>query len=240
MSVESVPRFLLDGREIAFEPGQTIMAAAAQAGVYIPHLCHHPDFQPHGSCRLCCVRVDGRVEAACATPAQAGTAVENLSEDLQRDRRRLTQMLFIEGNHHCPFCERSGNCQLQAVAYFVGMEDSHYAHFYPRRELDASHPDFLLDRDRCIQCALCVRASREADGKNVFELAGRGAATRLIVNSPSGLLKDSALQLTDRAAHICPVGAILIKREGYRAPIGERLYDEQTIAEAGNRRPEDE
>jgi [NiFe] hydrogenase diaphorase moiety small subunit len=227
----------IDGVEVPFEPGQTIMEAAAGAGVYIPHLCFHPDFKPHGSCKLCTVKANGRYATACTTPATDGMTVENITDAIQSDRRRLTQMLFVEGNHYCPFCEKSGNCQLQAVAYFVGMQETYFRHFYPRRELDASHPDILLDRDRCIQCELCVRASREVDGKNVFGLGGRGMRTRLVVNSESGLLKDTDITKDDRAVHVCPTGAILPKHVAYRVPIGERLYDRRSIAEVGHREP---
>ena len=227
----------IDGVEVPFEPGQTIMEAAAGAGVYIPHLCFHPDFKPHGSCKLCTVKANGRYATACTTPATDGMTVENITDAIQSDRRRLTQMLFVEGNHYCPFCEKSGNCQLQAVAYFVGMQETYFRHFYPRRELDASHPDILLDRDRCIQCELCVRASREVDGKNVFGLGGRGMRTRLVVNSESGLLKDTDITKDDRAVHACPTGAILPKHVAYRVPIGERLYDRRSIAEVGHREP---
>jgi len=222
--------FILDGREISFRPGQTIIQAALAAGVYIPHLCWHPRFPPHGSCKLCTVKVNGRLCSACTFPAAEGQEVVSGSDELRRLRRRLTQMLFVEGNHFCPSCEKSGQCELQAMGYYLGMTDSHYPHFYPRRDLDASHPQVLLDRDRCIFCELCVRASH-AEGKNVFELAGRGIHTRLVVNSPSGRLGDSALDAGDLAARICPVGAIVLRDTAFRVPIGRRKYDHRTIAE---------
>jgi [NiFe] hydrogenase diaphorase moiety small subunit len=227
----------IDGVDVPYEPGQTVMEAAADAGVYIPHLCHNPEYKPHGSCKLCTVKVNGRYAAACTTPAAPGMRIENNTEEIQADRRRLTQMLFVEGNHYCAFCEKSGNCQLQAVAYFVGMQETYFRHFYPRRELDTSHPDIMLDRDRCIQCELCVRASRETDRKNVFGLGGRGMRTRLVVNSESGLLKDTDITKDDRAVHVCPTGAIIVKRVGYQVPIGERLYDRKSIAEVGHHQP---
>ena len=223
--------FTLDGREIAFEPGQTVIEAATQAGAYIPHLCYHPDLSVHGSCKLCTVKVNGRLVSACTQPAQAGATVENDTSELRRDRQRLLQMLFVEGNHFCPFCEKSGSCQLQAQAYLGGMQELHFVSFFPRRAVDASHPEVWLDRDRCINCALCVRASNEVDHKNVFGMAGRGMDTHLVVNSRSGLLGDTDLAATDLAANICPTGALLPKRHGYVIPIGERPYDCHTIAE---------
>ena len=232
--------FTLDGKVIPFEEGETIMEAAAAAGVYIPHLCHHPEFKPHGSCKLCTVSIGGRLGAACTNKAAEGVKVESETEALNADRLALTQMLFVEGNHVCPSCEKSGNCQLQAVAYHLGMLTPHFTHFYPARDVDASHPDVLLERNRCILCELCVRASRDVDGKNVFGIGGRGIRARLIVNSASGRLADTNLSVTDRAAEVCPTGAIIRKRHGFTIPIGKRLYDHHDIAEvpvAGIERP---
>ena len=225
------PSFSLDGEDVPFVPGDTLLQAARRAGRYIPHLCWHPDFPAHGSCRICTVKVNGRMGAACTVQAGEGLAVENRSEELDAQRRTLLQMLFVEGNHFCPSCEKSGNCLLQATAYELGMEGPHFEEFYPDRPVDASHPDLLLDFNRCILCELCVRASHEVDGKNVFAIAGHGIGTHLVVNSDSGRLVDTTMALSDRAAGICPVGVILPKRRGFVIPIGQRRYDEGSAAE---------
>jgi len=221
--------FILDGKPIPFEDGQTIIQAALNAGHYIPHLCHHPEFRPHGSCKLCTVTVNGRQTASCTMLSAEGMVVESETGQLNAERRALTQMLFVEGNHFCPSCEKSGDCQLQATAYHLGMMTAHYDHFFPNRPLDASHNDYLLDFNRCILCSLCVRASRDADGKNVFALAGRGIKTHLIVNAKSGKLADTDFSAADKAAHVCPVGVILPKKRGFAVPIGERTFDRQPI-----------
>ena len=223
--------FTIDGRVIPFAEGQTILQAASAAGIFIPHLCYHPDFKPHGSCKLCTVKVNGRHTASCTMRAMAGMVVESDTEELNGERRALTQMLFVEGNHFCPSCEMSGNCQLQATAYHLGMMSPHYDHFFPNRAVDASHPDFLLDFNRCILCSLCVRASRDVDGKNVFALSGRGINTHLIVNARSGQLGDTNFTAADKAAQVCPVGVILRKRRGFAVPIGDRTYDRKPIGE---------
>ena len=223
--------FSLDGEDVPFEPGETLLQAARRADRYIPHLCWHPDFAAHGSCRICTVKVNGRMGAACTLQAAAGQEVESHTEELNAQRRTLLQMLFVEGNHFCPSCEKSGNCLLQATAYQMGMEGPHFEEFYPDRPLDASHPDLLLEFNRCILCELCVRASREVDHKNVFAIAGHGIATHLVVNSESGRLADTGMAATDRAASICPVGVILPKRRGFVIPIGQRRYDEGCAAE---------
>jgi [NiFe] hydrogenase diaphorase moiety small subunit len=138
-------------------------------------------------------------------------------------------MLFVEGNHFCPSCEKSGNCELQALAYEYEVLTPRFRHFFPDRPVDASHPDVLLDFNRCIFCELCVRASREIDGKSVFALTGRGIGKHLVVNAESGQLGDTDFAATDAAAHICPVGVILPKGKGFAVPIGERSFDVATI-----------
>jgi [NiFe] hydrogenase diaphorase moiety small subunit len=223
--------FILDNVEVSFEPGQTIIEAAKAAGHYIPHLCWHEDFAPHGSCKLCTVKVNGRFISACTARAESGVTVENRTPELDDKRKTLLQLLFIEGNHFCPSCEKSGNCALQATAYELGMLTPHFDHFYPDRPVDASHPEVMLDFNRCIMCELCVRASHDVDGKNVFALSGRGPQSHLIVNATSGKLVDSEFAATDRAATICPVGVILKKRVGFAVPIGERIYDKSPISE---------
>lgn len=228
-----MPTFLLDGRPVPFQPGQSILQAAHAAGRYLPHLCWHPEFGVHGSCRVCVVDVNGRTVASCSFPAAEQQVVMSRSDVLDAERLALTRMLFVEGNHFCPSCEKSGDCQLQALGYWVGMTDPHYPQRFPHREVDASHPEVLLDRDRCILCALCVRASAEADGKAVFELSGRGLASRLSVASASGTLADSGISAHDRALAVCPVGALLARGGAWRTPIGQRRYDAGLIDRVG-------
>ncbi len=226
------PTFKLDGVEIPFEPGQSILQAALAAGRHIPHLCYHPEFKPHGSCKLCTVTLNGHSATSCTTPARAGMEVASETRELNDERRMLVQLLFVEGNHFCPSCEKSGNCKLQAIASDLGMTSPRFDHFYPDRPVDASHPEVLLDFNRCILCELCVRASAEVDGKHVFALGGRGLGKHLVVNSVSGLLRDSTAAATDKAMEVCPVGAILRKRVGFTVPIGERRFDGRPISEA--------
>jgi [NiFe] hydrogenase diaphorase moiety small subunit len=221
--------FTVDGREIPFEPGQSVMQAALTAGVFIPHLCYHPEFRPHGSCKLCTVKINGRPATSCTLPAAAGMEVESETTEIRDKRRTLVQMLLVEGNHFCPSCEKSGNCKLQALGYALGVMTPHFTHFFPDRPVDASHPEMLLDFNRCILCELCIRASAEVDKKNVFALSGRGLKKHLIVNAESGRLADTNFSADDKAAQVCPVGVILRKRRGFAVPIGQRTYDLKPI-----------
>ena len=220
--------FTIDGVEITAVKGQTIMQAADAAGIYIPRLCAHESLEPHGSCRVCTVLVNGRPQPACIQPAAPGIVVENNSEKVTGIRRLIVEMLFVEGNHFCPFCEKSGNCELQALAYRMGMTSPKYPFLWPERSIDASHPEIFIDRNRCVLCGRCVRASKDQDGKNVFQFVGRGADKRVAVNAEANLA-DTDLSRDDKAVSVCPVGAIIVKRKGYATPVGQRTYDKNPI-----------
>jgi [NiFe] hydrogenase diaphorase moiety small subunit len=228
---------IVDGREVPARRGQTILEATEEAGIYIPRLCWMKGLTPAGSCRVCTVRVNGRAQAACTQPAADGAVVQNDSEELRALRRDLIDMLFVEGNHFCMFCEKSGGCELQALAYRFGITAPRHPLLSPAREIDASHPRILLDRNRCILCGRCVRASAELDAKHALGFVGRGAGKHVAAASPNGLAETSA-EADDRAVAACPTGALLIKRVGYALPVGRREYDARPIGSDVERRRE--
>lgn len=217
----------IDGKPVAAEKGQTILKAAEGAGIYIPRLCAYKDLIPHGSCRVCSVRVNGRIQAACVQTVSDGAIVENETAELQEYRRNIIDLLFVEGNHFCMYCEKSGHCELQALAYRFGITAPRYQFLYPKREIDMSHPDVYLDHNRCILCGRCVRVSQDLDHKNVFQFIERGCHKRLQVNGEA--LASTDLRVTDEVVASCPVGALMKKRVGYSVPVGRRPYDEIPI-----------
>ncbi len=217
----------IDGKEITAQPGDTILDAADRNGIYIPRLCAHPELKPGGSCRVCMVKVNGRAQAACTQPVTEGAIVENDTPELLGVRRTLIEMLFVEGNHVCPACEKSGNCELQAMAYRHGIVSPRFPYMFPKRELDASHPDVLVERNRCILCARCVRASQELDGKHVFDFTGRGTHKRIAVDGDK--LASTDVSKSDKALDVCPVGSLMRKRVGFATPVGQRKYDNKPI-----------
>ena len=219
----------IDGKEIKAIKGQTILKAADAAGIFIPRLCAYRDLTPHGSCRVCSVRVNGRIQAACVQTASPGAVVECDTPELIEYRRNIIDMLFVEGNHFCMFCEKSGLCELQALAYRFGIKAPRYPFLYPKRDIDMSHPHVYLDHNRCILCGRCVRASQDMDNKNVFQFVERGGRKRLQVNGDS--LSETDLNATDDAVSVCPVGALMKKRIGYEVPVGRRRYDEHPIGD---------
>ena len=217
-------RISVDGVQIDAIAGQSVIQACDAAGIYIPRLCHHPDLEPAGNCRVCTCKINGRNAAACVTPAMNGMVVENETLQLTADRRAVIEMLFVEGNHPCTYCVASGDCELQALGYRLGMVAPTQPYQQPNRGIDATHPDITLDHDRCILCSRCIRASRMEDGKSVFGFAGRGIAMRLNVDAAGGL-GETQMAAIDKAAQVCPVACIVIKRASYRVPNGSRRFD---------------
>ena len=218
----------IDGVNVPAKEDQTIMQVADAAGIYIPRLCWHKDLFPGGNCRVCTVRMNGRPVSACTYPVAENQLIENDTKELMELRRRLVELHFIEGNHCCPSCELSGNCELQATGYRVGMIAPTLPYLYPENTVDATHKEVYIDRDRCILCGRCIRASRDLDKKNVFGLVGRGIHTKITVNSDSTLCGTN-MKASDKAACICPTGALVVKGKGFSIPVGKRKYDFEPI-----------
>jgi len=220
-------KFTIDGRVVSGQPGQTILKAAEAVGLYIPRLCSYKNLIPHGSCRICSVRVNGRIQAACVQTISDGMVVENDTAEIREFRKAILDMLFVEGNHYCMFCEKSGLCELQALAYRFGITAPQFPYLNPERPVDLSHPDVYLDHNRCILCGRCVRASQVLDNKNVFQFVGRGYRKHLQVNGAA--LVATSLAVTDEVTASCPGGALMKKRVGYAIPVGRRPFDRKPI-----------
>lgn len=218
----------VDGVKVPARPGQTVLQACDEAGVYIPRLCYHPDLPPGGHCRLCTCKINGRHGSTCNLAAAPGMVIENDTSELNDDRRTIVELLFIEGNHFCPACEKSGDCELQAMAYRLGLEAPRLPYQWAPRQMDASHPEIYLDRNRCILCCRCVRASRTEDGKAVFGLEGRGIQMRIAVDAATGL-GNTDLEASDKASDVCPVGCIVHKGTAFQLPYGQRRFDQVPI-----------
>ena len=149
----------IDGMSVTVPAGTSILHAAAEAGIDIPKLCATESLEAFGSCRLCVVQVKNRrgYPASCTTLAEEGMEVTTQSERLLNYRRMVIEMLFAEGNHVCSVCVSNGHCDLQNAATALGIDHIPLPYIYPKRAVDASHPLFGLDRNRCILCTRCVR-----------------------------------------------------------------------------------
>ncbi|MBD3243116.1 MAG: 2Fe-2S iron-sulfur cluster binding domain-containing protein [Chitinivibrionales bacterium] len=220
-------KFTIDGKECTGRKGQTIVQAAKDNGVYIPVLCFFDGISPTGTCRVCTVKVNGRPMAACTTPVAEGLTIENETPELNEMRKTIIEMLFVEGNHFCPACEKSGSCDLQALAYRFQMMAPRFEYEFSKRELDATPPKLLIERNRCILCKRCVKGIFTKDGKALFAFSNRG--NKAVINIDDTLAQEMTEELAQQAMDICPVGAIIRKGKGFDTPIGKRKYDTQPI-----------
>jgi [NiFe] hydrogenase diaphorase moiety small subunit len=219
--------FTVDGRKCQGTEGGYLTAEAEKNGVYIPTLCNVNGVHPRGSCRVCNVKINGRFTTACTTPLTAGMTVENETEEITELRRQITELLFTEGNHFCPSCEKSGQCELQALAYRFGIMHPRYDYMFPVRPVEAEHTNVILDHNRCILCKRCIRGIKDDKGRSYFAFSGRGQHIKIILDKELSSLMDH--ETAKRSSEICPVGAILIRENGYRIPIGKRMYDHEAI-----------
>ncbi|MFD2247901.1 2Fe-2S iron-sulfur cluster-binding protein [Pontibacter ruber] len=219
---------VVDGKKMVCPEGESLLKVAQANGVFIPALCYfdHVD-PPLGTCRVCTVKVKGKYTAGCQVKAQEGLEVEVMSPELLDHRKAVVEMLFTEGNHICPLCEKSGKCVLQALGYEMGMDTPRFTFTFPGREIDYKPKHIIMEHHRCIQCKRCVEEVFTDDGKPVFYFQQRGKETVVAVDY------EQEARLTYEQAHrameICPVGTILLKEDTIDTP-GYRKYDKMPIS----------
>ncbi|MCD4725473.1 MAG: (2Fe-2S)-binding protein [Bacteroidales bacterium] len=220
-------KIVIDGKEYWTELGKTILDAAKDNGIFIPSLCHVEGVKAAGSCRICNVKVNGRNMTACSTPVAEGMTIVNNIPELEELRKAIVEVMFVAGNHFCPACEKSGNCELQALGYRFLMLVPRFPYEFPDKGVNAESKYIYHDRNRCILCKRCVRTVIK-DGKHVFALNSRGGE-HIHIKIDTELASQLTEEEAQAAMDICPVGAILKKERGYYDPIGERKYDKQPI-----------
>lgn len=216
-------KFTLNGVECLAEDGTPLVDAAADNKVFIPTLCNYPGIPPKGSCRICTVLVNGIAVTACTTRVVEDMKVQTSTPELELFRKSVVEILFAEGNHLCPSCEKSGSCELQALAYRYRVTVPHFPYLFPKRDVEAWHPKILKDHNRCILCKRCIRGIRNKEGKSLFAFGKR--ADRVVINIDPETSRDIGDELVQKSMDMCPVGAILRKGKGFDVPIGRRKYD---------------
>ena len=209
----TVRTLTIDGKDVTAREGETVLELCREHGIHLPTLCHIDGLTELGACRLCLVELQGspRLQPACTLRAEEGMVVTTGSERLLRYRRQIVELLFAERNHVCAVCVVNGRCELQEVAYSVGLDHVRYPYQHPNTTLDASHTRFMLDHARCILCTRCVRVCDEIEGAHVWDVAFRGAAARVItdLNQPWG--KSESCTNCGKCVKVCPTGALFEK-----------------------------
>jgi NADP-reducing hydrogenase subunit HndD len=189
--------------------GSTLLTAARQAGIKIPTLCHVEGLQTIGACRVCAVEVEGarNLCASCAMPAAAGMKVHTNTNRVRTARRMVVELLLSEHNGECQTCDRSEDCELQALAAELGIRDIAYTGERTRKRLDNSTPALLRDTGKCIKCRRCVSVCAEVQHVGALFPQNRGFETVIGPAFCHDLETVTCVQCGQCAA-VCPVGAI--------------------------------
>ncbi len=215
--------FKIDGRVCSAEKGQNLIEAAKQNGIFIPTLCHFKHLNPLGTCRVCTVKNNGRTIAGCTVNVEEGIDIEVNTPELLDARKAILEMMFVEGNHFCPSCEISGDCQMQNLGYETGIRFTRFPHLFVDRIVDARPERIVVNQNRCIKCKRCIEEVRTNDGHRVFNFTHRGN------NTVVGIDYEQEAKLSEtqaeHAMHICPTGSILVKGKTFGKPFGDRQFD---------------
>ena len=209
----TVKTLTLDGKPVSARSDETVLDLCRENGVPLPTLCHLDGLSEVGACRLCLVEVKGapKLQPACTLRAEEGMEITTSSERLQKYRRQIVELLFAERNHVCAICVVNGNCELQRVAYQVGMESVRFEYRHPQTALDASHPRFIIDHGRCILCTRCVRVCDEIEGAHTWDVAGRGGGSRVVTDLATPWGRSDSCTSCGKCVQVCPTGALADK-----------------------------
>ena len=209
----SVHTLTIDGRDVAAEDGRTVLDVARENGIPIPTLCHLDGLSDVGACRLCLVEVDGapRPQPACMTEVREGMTVVTTDERLAEHRRTVIEMLFAERNHVCAVCVANNHCELQDRSADVGMRHVDLPSIEPPLDVDASHPLFAIDHNRCILCTRCVRVCDEVEGAHTWDVAGRGLDARVVTDLGTPWGESTSCTSCGKCVQVCPTGALFEK-----------------------------
>ncbi len=202
-----MPKITIDGQTLEVAEKTTILQAAGQAGIDIPHLCYHPAFPPEGSCRLCLVEIEGapKLELSCATVVRDGMVVKTQSEKVREARRAVLEFLLAEHPLDCPICDKAGECKLQDYYEAYGFFEGKFSEEKEKKsKLVRLGRRLVLDRERCIQCTRCVRFLQEVTKTGELGVFQRGIHSEIGIFDGEPVDNNYSGNLVD----ICPVGAI--------------------------------
>jgi NADH-quinone oxidoreductase subunit G len=218
-----MPTFTIDGREIEFKNGQTIIQAAKDAGIDIPHFCWHPALSVSGNCRICLVEVEKlpKLVIACSTPADENMVVHTMSESVIHARKAVMEFLLINHPLDCPICDEAGECKLQDYAYKYSTGESRFDetknHKNKRIELG---PNVMFDQERCISCSRCIRYCEEIAGDPQLTFVQRGE--KVTIETFPGKKLDNPYSMN--VIEICPVGALTSREFRFRSRVWDMSH----------------
>ncbi len=225
----------INGKDIEFSDNQTVLDVAKANGHFIPTLCEMADLDhAPGTCRVCLVDIkrkgdsEHHIVTSCTTPMEEGMAVLTRTPKVRKMQRLQVELLLADHNQDCASCVRHGNCELQDVAQFVGLQQTRYTYpeFYQRRSRDDSSPAIFRDMSKCIRCFRCVKVCRDIQGIDALVITEKGLETEISVrdNLP---LNQSGCVSCGQCILVCPVGALAGKNNTEEAL--DMFYDPELV-----------
>jgi len=200
----------IDGVDVVVDKGTTVLEAALQNGIYIPHLCYHPELKPAGVCRLCVVEVgNGQLVTSCRLPVETGMVIKTTNPKVDKAIRPIVELLIADHHASCKGCIASGHCELQRIMAHLRIDRRRVRRLRaPKEELpiDTSNPCFDYDPNKCVLCGICVQTCGSIQGVSSLYFIGRGYGTKIaFFQDASGC--ESCQECLAR----CPVGALIPK-----------------------------
>lgn len=218
---------IIDGKEIKAVKGQSILDAALDAGIFIPHLCSHPDLEAKGGCRLCSVEIEGTSEAvpACKTMAEDGMKVTVNGAKAERVRKMAMELILATHPADCTGCPKYGKCELQSMYQYMGVSPERWRKKSRSVANDDSNPLVSHLFTRCVRCGRCIRACQDLRGVKVLDYIRTDAG--ICAGVPEGKsLKEAGCRFCGACIEVCPTGSIM---DQVKLMKEDRSYSDNTV-----------
>ena len=218
----------IDGVRLTVPDDQNVLESALQAGIYIPHLCYHPDLPENGSCRMCIVEVDGEEQPvpSCTLRPKDGMVIRTRSERVDKLRVLALELLLAAHPEDCSTCPKYGNCELQTLMQYVGANASRMRVRIKGARMEEGNPLLIHDMNRCVLCGRCVRACKKLRGVGVLDYTKREDLETFVATVHGKLLKDEDCRFCGACAEVCPTGSI---RDKLQAAETGKTKEELTV-----------
>lgn len=201
----------IDSKCVPIEGEKNVLSLIRKAGIDLPTFCYHSELSIYGACRMCVVEDDrGRVFASCSEQPRAGMVIYTNTKKIQHHRKMIIELLLASHCRDCTICHKNGMCELQSLAYRVGVHAVRFLNNRKEKELDMSSPSIVRDPNKCILCGDCVRTCDEIQGVGAIDFANRGYRTEVVPAFDKKIAETDCVGC-GQCAVVCPTAAISIR-----------------------------